>query len=323
MPIAPAPLRPWLGDDPALLAARARLARVAPTALPVLVLGETGTGKELAARLVHARSPRAARPFVAVDCGALPDALLESELFGSARGAFTGAVAARTGLVESAHGGTLFLDEIGEASPLLQLRLLRLVAEGEFRRVGEACLRTADVRLVAATHRDLAALARAGRFRADLWYRLAAVEVELPPLRARGRDVALLAREFLTRARVGATWTPAALACLRAYLWPGNVRELSWVAESSALFADDDGRVGVEALPARVRDPARGGDAGQGSAHGLRGSLRDLERARIDEALAASAGNRSRAARRLGLSRSGLWKKLKRAADESRGEPPG
>jgi two-component system NtrC family response regulator len=225
-------------------------------------------------------------------------------------------------LVETAHGGTLLLDEIGDASPLLQLRLLRLAAEGEFRRLGEARVRVADVRLVAATHRDLGALARAGRFRADLWYRLAAVEVELPPLRARGGAVALLARAFLARARPGAWWTDVALARLVAYAWPGNVRELAWVAEAGALFAEADGRVGVDALPARLFAPADAHGAIPSPRGDLRTAMARLERARIDEALAASAGNRSRAARRLGLSRSGLWKKLKRAADDFAGEPP-
>jgi two-component system NtrC family response regulator len=302
----------WLGEDAALARARARLLRVAPSRLPVLVLGETGTGKELAARTVHAASAVAPGPFVALDCGALPDALLESELFGSARGAFTGALAARAGLVEAAHGGTLFLDEIGDASALLQQKLLRFLAEGEYRRLGESRLRRADVRLVAATHRDLAGLVRAGRFRADLWYRLAAVEVELPPLRARGPDVLFLARAFLVRGRADAWWDAAARVRLARYAWPGNVRELAWVAEAAALFAGPDGRVGEDALPARLRGAGEVARGGAGA--GLRGQVEDLERARILDALDQSGGNRSRAARRLGLSRSGLWKKLKRVA---------
>jgi transcriptional regulator with PAS, ATPase and Fis domain len=311
------PTPAWLGEHPLLREAQARLGRVAPSRLPVLVLGESGTGKELAARWLHARAgdalgpATAARPFVALDCGALPDGLLESELFGTARGAFTGATSARAGLVEEACGGTLFLDEIGDASPLLQMRLLRLIAEGEFRRLGEVRLRHARVRVVAATHRDLSARVAEGRFRADLWYRLAAVEVELPPLRERGSDVLLLARVFLGRARGGAWWDGEACGLIAHYPWPGNVRELALTCEAAALFADPDGRVGAAALPARLRAGAAHGRAVAGR---LRAQVEQLERARIHEALVAAGGNRARAARRLGLSRSGLWKKLKRGS---------
>ena len=293
----------WIGRDKALLAAIARLRLAAATPLPVLVLGETGTGKELAARTVHAASARASGPWVALNCGALPEALIESELFGAARGAYTGALAARGGLVEAAEGGTLFLDEIGDAGAALQMKLLRLLDTGEFRRVGETRTRHAHVRIVAATHRDLARHAVRGRFRADLWYRLAAVEVTLPPLRARGDDVLLLARAFLARARAGAQLDAGAVAAVRAYGWPGNVRELAQAMAHGALFAQ--AAVGPEHLPARVLRPAVAGP-------GLQGELARIERARIDRAIAEAGGNRSRAARRLGLSRQGLWRKLKR-----------
>ena len=303
----------WIGQSPALLAALARLKIAAPSALPVLVLGESGTGKELAARTLHAGSAFARGPFVAVNCGALPDSLIESELFGAARGAFTGALHARAGLVEAAEQGTLFLDEIGDASPWLQMKLLRLLDGGEFRRVGETRTRTARVRIVAATHRDLAARCAEGRFRADLWYRLAAVEVALPPLRARGDDVLRLARMFLARGRPGAFLAPDARAAVRAHDWPGNVRELAQAMAHGALFAGAGGRVDAEALPARIRSRA----ATVQQANGLAGELDALEQARIEQALRDAGGNRAGAARRLGLSRQGLWRKLKRRAAEA------
>jgi len=302
----------WIGRDKALLAAIARLRLVAASELPVLVLGETGTGKELAARTLHAASGRAGGPWVALNCGALPEPLIESELFGAARGAYTGALVARGGLVEAAEGGTLFLDEIGDAGAALQMKLLRLLDTGEFRRVGETRTRHARVRIVAATHRDLARRAARGRFRADLWYRLAAVEVTLPPLRARGDDVLLLARAFLARARAGAHLDADAIRAVRAYGWPGNVRELAQAMAHGALFSQ--GAVAPLHLPARVLQPAPAGP-------GLEGELARLERARIDRAIAEAGGNRARAARRLGLSRQGLWRKLKRLAPADGVEP--
>ena len=293
----------WIGRDRVLLAAIARLRLAAPTSLPVLVLGETGTGKELAARTVHAASERG--PLVALNCGALPEPLIESELFGAARGAYTGASVARAGLVEAAEGGTLFLDEIGDAGPALQMKLLRLLDAGEFRRVGESRTRHARVRIVAATHRDLARHAARGRFRADLWYRLAAVEVTLPPLRARGDDVFLLARAFLSRTKAGAHLDDDARNAVAAYAWPGNVRELAQAMAHGALFSET-GRITPHHLPARVlRVPAAAGT-------GLKADVEAFERARIDRAIAEAGGDHARAARRLGLSRQGLWRKLRR-----------
>jgi len=306
----------WIGRDPALLAARARLKIAAPSALPVLVLGETGTGKELAARTVHAGSDRAAGPFLALNCGALPDGLIESELFGAGRGAFTGAVE-RAGLVEAAEGGTLFLDEIGDAGPQFQIKLLRLLdgapGSGEYRRLGEARTRRARTRIVAATHHDLPRAVREGRFRADLWYRLAAIEVTLPPLRARGDDVLLLARAFLARARPGTWLGPDARVVVRQHAWPGNVRELAQAMAHAAVFAGKDGIVGVDALPDRITRALDAGGAA-GTPVTLAAELAGLEAARIEQALSEAGGNCSRAARRLGLSRQGLWRKLKRRA---------
>lgn len=305
-----------LGNDPAFRAACAVITRAAASDLPLLLGGESGTGKERAARAAHARSPRRDGPFVALHCGALPEALLEAELFGHARGAFTGATAARGGLVEEAARGTLFLDEIGDASPAFQLRLLRVVAAGVFRRVGESRERRADVRLIAATHHDLEGAVREGRFRADLWYRLAAIEVILPPLRARGRDVVLLANAFLAMRRAGARFDPAAIVALRRYAWPGNVRELEWAVARTAVLAPEGDRVGLDDLPARVvaGDRQPGGTAdGAGPWSGLAGEVAALESRRIAQALVATHGSRAAAARLLGMSRQGLWKKLRRA----------
>jgi transcriptional regulator with PAS, ATPase and Fis domain len=297
-----------LGKSAAFRAACALVARVAPTELPLLLLGETGTGKELCARAAHARSLRRDGPFVAVNCGALPEGLLEAELFGHARGAFTGAVVARGGLVDAAAGGTLFLDEVGDASPALQARLLRLIAERRHRRVGETRERASDVRIVAATHADLEAAVAEGRFRADLWYRLAAVDVTLPPLRARGTDVLRLAHAFLAARRPGAAFDRAARAALLRYRWPGNVRELEWAVARAAALAPAGPELGVAALPPRVRDGTPPAES-----VGLSAELAALEARRIGEALVAAQGSPGSAARLLGLSRQGLWKKLRQA----------
>ena len=309
----------WIGRHPALLAALARLRVAGRSGLPVLLRGETGTGKELAARTVHAASAHAGGPFLALNCAALPDGLIESELFGAARGAFTGATD-RAGLVEAAAGGTLFLDEIGDAGPALQGKLLRLLDHGEFRRLGETRARQARVRVVAATHRDLEAAAQDGRFRADLWYRLAAIEVVLPPLRERGDDVLLLARAFLAERLPHGRFDDAAVALMRAHAWPGNVRELAQAVAHGAAFARADGVVGRAALPARI--VVRAGLVPAVRTDGsLAGETAAMEAARIAQALVESGGNRARAARRLGMSRQGLWRKLKRRAEARPHEP--
>ncbi|HET7342298.1 MAG TPA: sigma-54 dependent transcriptional regulator, partial [Methylomirabilota bacterium] len=216
--------------------------RVAPTESSVLVLGESGTGKELVARAIHERSPRAERPFVPIHCGALPREVLESELFGHEKGAFTGAVNAKPGLIELADGGTLLLDEIGDMEPDSQVKLLRVLETGTFFRVGGTRPRRVDIRLVAATNRDLTAAMRSGAFREDLFYRINTITIQLPPLRERPEDVPLLAQHFLeTNATYGLKrLSPAALAALEAYAWPGNVRELLHVIERGVILCKGD-----------------------------------------------------------------------------------
>src|SRR6185369_11809203 len=247
-----------IGQGPALEAVARQIDLVAPTDAAVLILGESGTGKELVAREVHRRSKRAARPLVKVNCAAVPRELYESEFFGHARGAFTGALRDRAGRFELAGGGTLFLDEVGEIPLELQAKLLRVLQEGELERVGEERTRKVDVRVIAATNRDLRAEAEAGRFRQDLYYRLSVFPVELPPLRKRPEDVPLLAEHFLALAarklgRPKPRLTLAAVRQLQQYGWPGNVRELQHVIERSVITADG-GRLSVDlpnAVPVR------------------------------------------------------------------------
>jgi two-component system response regulator HupR/HoxA len=304
------------------------LPRIAASELPVLVLGETGSGKELIARALHALSPRRRRGFVAHNCGATPDSLIESELFGHARGAFTGAVADRAGLFESAEGGTLFLDEIGDASALLQMKLLRVLQEGEARRVGETRVRRVDVRVVSATHRNLDHGPGSAGFRPDLYFRLNAVRVRLPPLRERGHDVLLLARHFLARAaaRLGEPapeLSDALAGTLLRYPWPGNVRELQNGCAYAIAVAGARGQVGPEHWPEPASFPGASHAAGP-LERGLHAETRALEERRLRETLERTRWNKSRAARALGLSRQGLLKKLRRyglTAEETQGLP--
>ena len=298
------------GDSPAWREAKTLLPRVAESDLPVLLLGETGTGKELVARAIHALSPRRRRAFVAMNCGATPDSLIESELFGHARGAFTGAIGERSGLFEVADQGTLFLDEIGDASALLQMKLLRVLQEGEVRRVGDTALRKVDVRIVAATHRELHEATVAGSFRADLLYRLNAVCVRLPPLRERGADILALARSFVARAAraMGAdppVLAPALASRLMRHRWPGNVRELANGCAYAIRVAGARERVEPEHWPTSLDPEARG-------THGLHAETRALEERRLRETLERTRWNKSSSARSLGLSRQGLLKKLRR-----------
>jgi transcriptional regulator with PAS, ATPase and Fis domain len=240
-----------VGRAPAFNAALSAVQRVAPSMLPVLLLGESGTGKELFARAVHEASPRAHGPFVVVDCSGLTETLFESELFGYEKGAFTGANARKPGLVETAKGGTLFLDEMGDVPLSMQVKLLRLIESGSFRRVGAIESQQADFRLVAATHKPLQQMVADGRFRQDLYYRISAFPIHLPPLRERGDDIPMLVDSFLQRgatAQHSISVDAQAMAHLQAHDWPGNIRELRNVLERARLFADD-GIVRTEHLP--------------------------------------------------------------------------
>lgn len=300
-----------VGESPAWKAFVAQLPRVAASGLPVLLMGETGSGKEVVARALHAWSVRRHDPFVAQNCGATPDTLIESELFGHARGAFTGATGDRVGLFEAAEGGTLLLDEIGDASALLQMKLLRVLQEGEARRVGDSRARRVNVRVIAATHRPLERGVALGTFRADLFFRLAAVRLHVPALRERGHDVLVLARYFLARAAGQRGGPPPELSPelaerLLRHRWPGNVRELSNACAYAVGVAGARHRVGVEHWP-----DAPFAEAVADSAD-LHAETRSLELRRLREALARTRGNKTQAARSLGLSRSGFLQKLAR-----------
>ena len=284
-----------------------RLQHFAPQSVTVLVLGESGSGKEAVARAVHTLSARAGGPFVSVNVPAIPAGLLESELFGHARGAFTGAERDRRGLLEEASGGTIFFDEIGDLTSALQAKLLRALQEREIRRVGENRARAVDLRVVSATSRDLAKEVEAGRFREDLYYRLHVGIIALPPLRDRGRDILLLARHFLDRyakefGRGPLRFTPEAQPALLAHGWPGNVRELQNAVCQAAALAEPRGTVSAELLPGSVRRPARP-SAVVGD---YRSRVAAHRRRLVREALERSGGNRSRAAKDLGLSRQAL-----------------
>jgi two-component system response regulator AtoC len=281
-------------------------ARVAPYPSTVLITGESGSGKEAIARAIHRASPRHDRPFVAVNCGAIPENLLESELFGHERGAFTGADRAREGLFEEAHGGTLFLDEIGELTMPLQVKLLRVLQERTIRRVGGSGERPVDVRVLAATARDLVDEVKAGRFRDDLFYRINVVQIHVPPLRTRPEDIPLLGEHFLRmharRLGLDAPGLPRALVpVLAAYSWPGNVRELENVVERALILSG--GQLGEDHLPAHVRSGQQlfevRDDDGDLS---VKRRLPALERSLIARALERCGGNRTRAAELLELS---------------------
>ncbi len=296
-----------------------RVVRVAPTDATVLVTGESGTGKELVARAIHAASRRGDKPFVPVNCAAITETLLESELFGHARGAFTGAIRARRGLFEEANGGTLFIDEVGETAPGFQAKLLRALQEGEIRRVGESTAVQVDVRVIAATNQDLRRAISERRFREDLYYRLAVVPVRIPPLRERREDVPLLAAHFMQRYNQrsgdGKFLTPEALARLLEHDWPGNVRELENAIEQAAALSP-----GREIRAADVQlEPARGGASAREEARTLAEAVEEAERRAIEAALARCEGDLGRVARELGVSPTTLWRKMKRLAIEARG----
>jgi transcriptional regulator with PAS, ATPase and Fis domain len=291
-----------VGRSPAFNLALAALQRVAPSMLPVLLLGESGTGKELFARAVHEASERASGPFVVVDCSGLTETLFENELFGHEKGAYTGASARKPGLVETAQGGTLFLDEIGDVPLSMQVKLLRLIESGTYRRVGGVETLHANFRLVAATHKPLETMMMAGQFRQDLYYRISAFPIQLPPLRQRAEDIALLVNSFLRRAGAGTrklTIAHDAMVHLQQAAWPGNVRELRNVLERARLFADD-GVIRIAHLPVAPVPQVFPASAAADRAAG-----------RLAVQLAGFDGTRSELAAHLGISERTLYRRLK------------
>lgn len=306
-----------IAESPAMRELFLRIARFAPADAPVAIFGETGTGKEVVARTLHANSPRASKPFVAINVAALPAELLESELFGHAKGSFTGATAAKRGLLEAADGGTLLLDEIAEMPLALQAKLLRALQDGEIRRVGETRSFSVDVRIVCATHRDLGGAVQAGLFREDLFYRLKVLSVRVPPLRERREDVLPLACHFLREERRDLQgYSAAAKERLLAHAWPGNVRELQSSVKHGAALARG-AEVTPEDLPEDLADGlADGLAAGLAAAEAKPTSrtlrpLADVEREHILRVLDSCEGSQVDAARVLGIARNTLWRKLR------------
>ena len=312
-----------VGSSPAMERLFDIVRQAAPTQATVLIEGASGTGKELVAQAIHRLSARAAGPFVAVHCAALSSSLLESELFGHEKGAFTGAVVQRKGRFEMAHGGTLFLDEISEIEPSVQVKLLRVLEERRFERVGGVDTVDVDIRIIAATNRDLRKYVEEGKFREDLFYRLDVVEIKMPPLKERGGDIALLCNRFMkefaeVNARPVSRFAPEAAAILQAYSWPGNVRELRNTIEKMVVRARGD-TLAAEDVPANIRDEARlNGVSGVSAApapapaadFAPTESLAEVEKRKILAALDAAGGNRSKAAIALGISRRTLHRKL-------------
>ena len=325
-----------IGEDERLLEVFRVLERIAPTDATVLIQGESGTGKELIARAIHAASRRCNAPFIPVNCAAIPDTLIESELFGHSRGAFSGATRDRNGLFAAADGGTLFLDEIGEMSPAAQAKLLRVLQDGEFARIGETRLRRVDVRIVTATNRDIEVMIAGGRFRSDLYYRLNTIPVRLPSLRERTDDIPRLARHFLQRsaARLGRDEVPhfsdRALEFLRTCPWRGNIRELEHAIEQIVALHGDGDVIGCDTLPSTLlanstaATPTASGPSGSPYIFELPPEGVDLTELKsqfeiemIKQALVRADGNKSRAARMLGLNRTTLIEKLRRARKPS------
>lgn len=325
----PADYRGIVGRSAMMLALFRMIEKVAPTSATVLITGENGTGKELVARAIHEGSPRAGKPFVAANCSAFNDNLLESELFGHRRGAFTGAVTDKRGLFEEADGGTFLLDEVGDMSPALQVKLLRVLQEGTFMPVGGTQTKKVDVRIIAATNKDLGALVRSGAFREDLYYRLHVVALRTPPLRERGEDLDRLIEHFLGKLaeRNGQVKAlhPLTLERLRAHRWPGNVRELQNEMERLWVLSGTDPVIGPEHLskniaqatplgPSHAEDEASlsltSGVTDLGSEEPLHATLERVERQVIERTLRKVQGNRTRAAAMLGVSRRNLIRKL-------------
>jgi len=300
--------------------------KVAATDATILIMGESGTGKELVARAIHAASPRSDRPFIPVNCGAIPAELLESEMFGHERGAFTGAIGQRAGMFQLANGGTIFLDEVGEMNPTLQVKLLRVLQDREVRPVGADRVMKVDVRVIAASNKELAAEVEAGNFREDLFYRLQVIPIVMPPLRERRSDIPLLVRHFLEKHNRKRPGRPAeiaeeAMVHLWEYDWPGNVRELENLLERLVILSED-GRIEVDHLPPSIRSfisekkiprPTLGEDGLD-----LNSAVEEFENRLIEEALRRTKGNKQAAARLLGLKRTTLVAKLRRR----KGLPP-
>ena len=323
--------RTLIGHSPMIVEVYKNLARAALSGSSVLIIGESGTGKELVARAIHDNSPRKEKRFLAINCGALTDTLLESELFGHAKGAFTGAVHEKKGLLDEANGGTLFLDEIGDVSPSLQVKMLRFLQEGEFKPVGSNENRHSDLRIIAATHRNLDEMIKAGKFREDLFYRLKVIEIHLPPLRDRLEDLPDLVNHFLSRYAEGSGKrvshvSPEAMELLGKHNWPGNIRELEHSIEravamckSSVLFPEDfSGFIG-EPAAAAVTGGTAIPDAEGAPAKGV--SLEELEKEHILRVLRETNYNKSKASAVLGIDRATLYRKAQRYGIElSKGE---
>ena len=300
-----------VGSSPPMLEIYKLVARVSTTKSTVLLEGESGTGKELVARAIHANSLRRDRPFVPVNCAALPDTLLESEMFGHEKGSFTGAIGVKHGLFETAHEGTLFLDEIGDVGPALQVKLLRVIQEQEVRRVGGTVPLKVDVRIIAATNKDLSRLVKEGRFREDLFYRLNVVRIVLPPLRERREDIPMLAYHCLQKVTVGSGqairgFVPETMDLLQRYHWPGNVRELENVIERAVSLAH-----GPLVLPGDLPEPIRRAGTVPTEDDGLI-TLEELEKRHLVKVLRETGGNKVKAARILGIDRRTLYRMAQR-----------
>jgi two-component system, NtrC family, response regulator AtoC len=310
---------PLVGSSPAMLEVYKLVARVSESRSTVLLQGESGTGKELIARAIHGNSPRRDRPFVPVNCGALPDTLLESEMFGYEKGAFTGAVGTKTGLFESANGGTLFLDEVGELGQALQVKLLRVMQDHEVRRVGSTNSIKVDVRIIAATNRDLEQFVKDGKFRDDLFYRLNVVRITLPSLKERQEDIPMLAHHFLQKCAAGSTtavrgFHPDTLDSLNRYHWPGNVRELENAIERAVslshgpLLTPDDLPAAIRQVPSLVEHKSDVPD----TAESVYLTLEEVEKRHLVRVLRETKGNKVKAAKILGIDRRTLYRMAER-----------